>query len=243
MDRSARRSLRRGLLALAALALVAGVSATASAQQGVLPIREIHISNGTEDWSVGHRPFDVTRDVSIFIVFATDRHAGFQFSGQCVVQTAASRQMLHVVRVTPEWMQPGNDVIRTASFRIAWPTEAVSITCMSDVNPAAAFTTIVGPEYQRRPLGIPAIPAVVGLPTTPFPVAGPDCRSLLMSLGHPASALMFCGAAEPRCAAALLQAGHSPTMLTFCGGGVDPVCAEALLRSGQPPTSLIHCRR
>lgn len=73
------------------------------------------------------------------------------------------------------------------------------------------------------------------------PPAPPDCRRVLLEVGHAATSLTFCDGVEPYCAAALLRAGHAPTSLMFCRD-VDPQCAVPLLESGRSPTALQFCQ-
>jgi hypothetical protein len=69
----------------------------------------------------------------------------------------------------------------------------------------------------------------------------PDCRGILLQMGHAATNLMFCDNAEPYCADQLLRMGHSPANLMFCQG-VQAQCAVQLLQSGRSPAELQFCR-
>ena len=80
-------------------------------------------------------------------------------------------------------------------------------------------------------------------PTAPATVAAPpDCRSILLELGHSPSGMVHCSGAEPYCAEAVLRAGHSPSSLVHCQD-VEPQCAQGVIRAGHSPSSLVHCRR
>lgn len=227
-------SQRRLMIVLTASLLGAAllaVGAPASAQ--IVPIRNVYISNGTEDWGGAPATFDQTGDLFIYVQFVTGEHGGFQWNGSCIVGLAATHAAIHRERVTM-WVQAGNSVLRTAGFRVGWPQAAVELTCVPDGYPGGAFTSVIG-----APTGGGGAPPP---PPAEDPRAGEQmCRDALLAAGHSASYLSGCRGVDGRCAVALIRSGQSPSYLPGCQG-VEPRCAEALLASGQSASYLSGCQ-
>lgn len=130
---------------------------------------------------------------------------------------------------------PGRWWIEGTTLVLAWTHWGAE---RLELQPDGSFLSSTGFALTRAAVVVrpPIAPPVVLAPA-------PSCRSTLIELGHPSSALMFCDdRLEPSCADALLRAGHDPSALMFCRD-VEPTCAVALLRRGDAPTALIDCGR
>lgn len=92
---------------------------------------------------------------------------------------------------------------------------------------------------DRAPQGQPVV--TVGPSVQPAAPAGPDCRTLVIQRGHPASSVRYCAGAEPYCAEALIGRGWPASGLSHCQG-VEPTCAQAMIARGWPPSGLDNCR-
>jgi hypothetical protein len=248
MECSQRRRVRAFVLGL----LVA-VALPAVAQAQIVPI-QVYLSNNPEQWTPAQYQFNPHADVSIFVVMSSQQHPGYAYSGTCVVSLTSTYQELYRVRIDGLWLQPGQDVARTPSFRMTWPSAPVTVTCSPDWAPAQAISTTLGPEYWYAGTGVMGTPPApqpyyppqpYPQPTTPVYEPAPtpppaDCSSTLLAMGHPASSLMFCDGVSHQCAVALLQMGHAPSSLIFCDTR-NPTCAANVLYAGGQPSEIIFC--
>jgi hypothetical protein len=249
MERPHRRRVRACVFALL-VAMLMPVLAEAQ----IVPV-QVYLSNNPEQWTPAQYSFNPYADVSIFVVMSSQQHPGYAYSGTCVMSLAATFQELYRVRIDGLWLQPGQDVARTPSFRMTWPSAPVTITCSPDWAPAQAISTTLGPEYWYGGTGVtgPGYPTPQPAPQPYYPqptqpvyeaptVAPPvDCSSTLLAMGHSASSLMFCEGVNSQCAVALLQMGHPPSSLIFCDTP-NPTCAANVLYNGGQPSEIIFCQ-
>jgi len=242
------------------LGLLVALALPAVAEAQIVPI-QVYLSNNPEQWTPAQYQFNPYADVSIFVVMSSQQHPGYAYSGTCVVSLASTYQELYRVRIDGLWLNPGQDVARTPSFRMTWPSAPVIVTCSPDWAPAQAISTTLGPEYWYG-TAAPTYPTPQPYPTQPYPQQPypqqpypqpttpvyepapaeppPDCESTLLAMGHPASSLMFCEDVNDQCAVALLQMGHPPSSLIFCDT-TNPTCAANLLYNGGQPSEIIFC--
>jgi|GEM_PF-2534025 len=86
-----------------------------------------------------------------------------------------------------------------------------------------------------------APPAMAPAAPAPRPVVVDTCKSVLLDMGHPSSALLHCDDVNDQCAMAVLRAGHNPSSLVHCGDVENTSCAVQMMAQGRNPAEIIHC--
>lgn len=239
----------------------------ASAAPGVAAIR---VSDDPEAWFEDQGPFDGQKPVFVFVELDTADHEPFYFSGECYVAHAATGVELARVRAGSARIDHGVDRVRTPSFDVAWPSTAVTVTCVPDYDPNLSLSATLDPWTYSRDHGTPG-PQVLGPavvqpqseapeaelpveridPPQPLPLVDETPISLLdeAPIGEEDFGGVVVAMIEPEAAPVSIESSVCEEALAAHGyirdqavcADVAPLCAVALLDNGWSPLGMAQC--